>query len=838
MIPAASEIAPCETLPKQESDPVSLGHSESASGNPPRELLRWLTTGRFSLLLALFSFVMFSEVWLGARTFFVRDFGIFSYPLAHHFRESFWRGEIPLWNPLNNCGIPFLAQWNTMACYPFSIFYLLLPLSWALGVFCLLHQILAGAGMFALALRWTNHRLAAGLAGVAFAFNGMTLNCLIWPHIMAALGWMPWVVLATQNAMQSGGRRVPVAALVGALQMLAGGPEVVLFTWSLVAGLLALDLLREPVARTAQLQRFAAVVLLVTALSAVQLAPFFDLLLHSQRNTSYGTAVSSLPATGWLNFFVPLFHCFRAPLGIAFQPEQFWTSSYYLGIGVTVLALAAIFASRDRRARLLAAATLGALLLALGDHTPLYPALKNMFPALGFMNYPVKFVLVAVFSVPLLASLTLKAFLDSAPVFAGGKSRFGNRACGGSAGHYLAELCSSRTEPKVARRSSRRTANNNRARCSISVAAIVSLVAIVGTIAFTRFSPVAPGEARMAGENGLVRIIFLAASLVLLVGLKRNVAAKTANLIGITFIALAWLDVATHAPSQNPTVPRSAYDSDLSSAMKWQAPPRAGESRAALSRSAQEQFEKCLVADPLLSYLGPRLALFSDCNLLDGIPKLDGFFPLFVREEREVQARLATASQDDAARWRDFVGVSQFTPEGKLFEWTPRATTMPLISAGQQPMFADDTTTLAKLASQNFSPRTEVFLLVAAKNSLSSIKAGDAQIVSRRFSAHRVEAEIETRAATVLVVAQTFYHPWRARVDGKLTQLRRANHAYQALPVPAGRHRVEITYEDRAFAFGAAISAEALALIVLLWFGKTTRASEDVSSSRPALCAR
>ena len=55
------------------------------------------------------------------------------------FRESFWRGEMPLWNPYNNCGLPFLAQWNTLALYPGSLFYLLLPLSWALGVFCLLH---------------------------------------------------------------------------------------------------------------------------------------------------------------------------------------------------------------------------------------------------------------------------------------------------------------------------------------------------------------------------------------------------------------------------------------------------------------------------------------------------------------------------------------------------------------------------------------------------------------------------------------------------------------------------------------------------------------------------
>src|SRR5207253_8580621 len=64
--------------------------------------------------------------------------------LAFHHRESFWRGEVPLWNPLNDCGVPFLAQWNTIVLYPGSLFYLLLPLSWSLGVFCLAHLLVAG----------------------------------------------------------------------------------------------------------------------------------------------------------------------------------------------------------------------------------------------------------------------------------------------------------------------------------------------------------------------------------------------------------------------------------------------------------------------------------------------------------------------------------------------------------------------------------------------------------------------------------------------------------------------------------------------------------------------
>lgn len=101
----------------------------------------WLTPGRFVILLGLLVFVAFPSVVLGTQTFVFRDFGLFSYPVAFFHRECFWQGELPSWNPLSQCGLPFLAQWNTLTLYPPSLFYLLLPLTWALPVFCLAHLL-------------------------------------------------------------------------------------------------------------------------------------------------------------------------------------------------------------------------------------------------------------------------------------------------------------------------------------------------------------------------------------------------------------------------------------------------------------------------------------------------------------------------------------------------------------------------------------------------------------------------------------------------------------------------------------------------------------------------
>src|SRR5258708_26235348 len=89
----------------------------------------------------------FPAVLLGARTFIIRDYGLFSYPVAFFQRQSFWRGELALWNPDNHCGLPFLAPWNTLALYPPALLFLLFPLGLLLFFFCLAYLFLGGRGV-------------------------------------------------------------------------------------------------------------------------------------------------------------------------------------------------------------------------------------------------------------------------------------------------------------------------------------------------------------------------------------------------------------------------------------------------------------------------------------------------------------------------------------------------------------------------------------------------------------------------------------------------------------------------------------------------------------------
>src|SRR5215469_1568275 len=70
----------------------------------------WITSRHFALLLGALIIISWPGIFLGMQSFVFRDFGYFSLPLACHIKESFWRMELPLWNPLSNCGQPFLAE--------------------------------------------------------------------------------------------------------------------------------------------------------------------------------------------------------------------------------------------------------------------------------------------------------------------------------------------------------------------------------------------------------------------------------------------------------------------------------------------------------------------------------------------------------------------------------------------------------------------------------------------------------------------------------------------------------------------------------------------------------
>jgi len=733
----------------------------------------WFAPGRVALLLASLIVCSFPKVLLGWQTFFYRDFGVLAYPVIFHHHESFWRGEWPLWNPLSNCGAPFLAQWGTMVLYPFSIFYLLFPLPWSINFFCLAHLFWAGWGMYYLAERWARHRFAACAAAVAFVFNGVTFSSLIWPNYAVALGWMPWVVLCAEKAWRQGGRQIVIASLVAVLQMLSGVPEVVLLTWLLIAGTWVGTFLQKDAPVKLLMGRTLVVITLTSGLIAAQLWPFLDLLAHSQRTLNFGTSKWAMPAWGWANFLVPLFRCFLTPQGIFFQHGQEFMSSTYPGIGVVMFALMGALFVRQRRVWLLGLAAAVSVIMAMGEGGLLYNLLRRAIPLTGFARYPIKFVVLTAFALPILAAYAVNDF---------GGLRF--------------------------------STSDRRWRRLVAIGlGLIAAIAVV--LWFAQRYPLPLDQWPATLRNGIWRGIFLIGILTLF-AVRSRVAQPNVAALGV--ILLLVLDFWTHAPPQNPTLPSSAMAPGLWQLSNQRPAPAHGEGRIVISPQAEQQLLMSRVADLQNDFLGKRLALWSNLNMLEGIPKIGGSATLQLREQMEVQTLLYASTNTELPRLADFLGASLATAPGQILEWSRRESYLPLVTFGQKPIFADATDTLSALTNSAFNPSEVVYLPAEAERWVTATNRSTGSIAPRKFSMQRIELKIDAAQVGLVVIAQSFYHPWRAYVDGKATPIWRANHAFQAVEIPAGSHEVKLVYEDWRFNYGAMISLGTLLLCTVLCF--------------------
>jgi hypothetical protein len=736
---------------------------------------------QFLGLLVMLVVVSYPLVAVGAQSFYYRDYGALGFPLVHYHRQSFWAGEVPLWNPLSNCGVPFLAQWGAMVLYPPALIYLLLPLPWSLGIFCLAHVVLAGLGMYLLVLAWTERRFGASFAGIAYAFGGVTLSSLIWPNWVAALGWMPWVILAAERSVERGGGWLIAAAVLGALQMLTGVPEVTLLTWLTVMGLWALCFWHRSSSRWRLPVRALALVGLIAALSAGQLLPFFELLSQSQRDVGFADAKWAMPVWGWGNLIVPLFHCFRSFQRSYAQYQQEFFTSYYAGLAVLALAGLAPFRRGGPRAWLMAVLALLGLVLALGPSGYLYSWLRAVIPSLGLGRYPVKFVVLAAFGLPVLAGFAL------------------------AHGH---------PDPRASPRSRL---------LALGALVLALLAAGLALVWFGHRHPLPYDQPRLAAVNFAQRAVFLLAILGASIPLITSARPRIRWVAQVGVLLILWGDLRFHWPASNPTLPVSFL---LPGVAELKPAPRAGESRVFTAPGAGELLLRSRVRDRTNDFLGKRLALWSNLNVLEGVPSFSGAVTLVLRAQQDLHRRVYQGAPASVAGLLDFLAVSHQSSSNNAVEWETRDTRRPWVVAGSRAVFAPAREVLDAITAASFCPAEVLYLSLDSTPPRPEILACEARVEVKEYTAQRIRLTVRAAATSAVSLAQSYHPFWRASVDGQRTPTQRANHAYLAVVVPAGQHEVTLVYRDWVFLGGLAVAGLALAGCGVILVRMNQRAGE------------
>jgi hypothetical protein len=113
------------------------------------------------------------------------------YPWRHFAAQTMRSGIIPLWNPFQFCGTPFVANSQSAVLYPGNLLFYLLPTPQAFGWSAVLHLTLCGWFLYLLLRRLRCGEGGALLGGIVYAYSSWQVAWLQLPTFLAVSCWFP-----------------------------------------------------------------------------------------------------------------------------------------------------------------------------------------------------------------------------------------------------------------------------------------------------------------------------------------------------------------------------------------------------------------------------------------------------------------------------------------------------------------------------------------------------------------------------------------------------------------------------------------------------------------------
>ena len=194
--------------------------------------LDWAVVGLLALLVGLFFWRILTPDLTDRASFPTGDFARQFWAFATFEARELAAGHLPLWNPYTYGGAPFWADIQSAVLYPPSLVTLILSGAGQISLFALeleaiVHFWLAGMFTYLLVRRLTGHRGGALLAAIIFTFGGYLTS---YPSQQLALletdVWLPLILYCADRALvdRSGekARLHPAGGVNWAYLLLAG----------------------------------------------------------------------------------------------------------------------------------------------------------------------------------------------------------------------------------------------------------------------------------------------------------------------------------------------------------------------------------------------------------------------------------------------------------------------------------------------------------------------------------------------------------------------------------------------------------------------------------------
>jgi hypothetical protein len=775
------------------------------------------------VVLIVLPLVLYARFLFGGQVLYWGVYLLQFYPWRQLAVEQIRAGHWPLWNPYLGAGTPLAANLQTAAFYPLNVLFLLMPVERAFGWALALHVALAGLSAYYLGRTLGLGRFGALVTGLAYGLGGYLVAHWVFPSMVYAIAWLPLLLALTEKIVRpsASSRLAPTAllALAIALQLLAGHAQTSFYSLLIVAAFVlwrAVQERRNGIVRSAW--PVALAVVWGLALAAVQLLPTAELTAHSQRAGSLTDLQFAHELSFWpwrlITLLAPDF--FGNPArGEYWAYGTYWEEAAFVGILPLLLAVLALIRAWRRHSNSSSAGvprapgerqpsaggqdstpkmpaltlvpffvllSLLAILLALGNYTPIYPLLFRYVPGFGLFQAPARLMIGYALGIAVLAGTGAQAAGDV------------------------------RITPHL--------------RTALNLTVLTGLGMAVGGI----FAALALHGIPTSFSASMIRLgVTVALAAGLLLARRSQLRLKQWQVLAAAFIAIDLLVFGWGlAPGTSPAVYRAPVATEQF--LQSQPPGRL----AVAYPYAQKVYEEYVSLrssgsdDP--AYLqGLRESLLPNLNAPLHLLGVGSYDPLTIDAYRDLWDIIATdrdapptaATEGETRSTLNLLGVRYLIsgddlPLPVIYDAGPRiylneAALPTAFVVPQARIIEDKEARLAALLDPAFDPCAEV--LLSHPPSTSALGNGQPQATLPqpmpsvlRPGPDRVIIQVKMTQPGYLVLTDTYYPGWRAIVDGRPAEILAADHAFRAVGLEEGEHTVVFEYTPLSFQLGAWIS--------------------------------
>jgi hypothetical protein len=691
------------------------------------------------------------------------DLRLFFFPIYKALFARVANGELPLWNPYQLCGVPWLGSPQGGLFYPPHVLYLLLPSHVALAASGVLHLLLIALSTALLARRVGLAPTAAAVAAFLFALHGFVQTWFRAPPLLEAAAWLPLGCVAILDvARRPGAGPAALLAVAMAASWLAGGPQptvYVLYAWAtlLPAALVAE---RAPPSRWVGAGVWAVVAIAVgTLVAGVQLAPSFEMAREGTRATAPLDPEAIFPFVG------------RQTLG-TFALEHTLGRGARFGVVGLALVVALPFVSRHRAIAVWAVLLGGAsMVLALGPTTPAFGA-YFVLPALAWFRNPVALLFLTDFCFAIVAAIVLDAVVSAPAAGSSGRARWVVLA-----GAVVLAVARARSQLVVP---------------AVVAAAVAILVA-------------GPWRARWAA--GCVAVALVVAELFATGGdtaalpYDRAAAAEYHAAAGV-YDRLRELEGDGRTWIVNGPLFAPEFAPKLASLYRV----RSIDDYESITLRRQAQYFTYLLegrttpANRKLIFAGMLTSGLTTASI-DRLPAQRRLLDL--ASVRAVLMGIGMPSTPAVRTLIDEVPLRELPPPRSdllLYE-NPRAVPRAYVTYRVEPA-PEPEALLARMSAPDFDPMATSF--VEGSVAASGSRPGHPATIVRD-DPEVVEIDATLAAPGLVVLADSFYPGWRASVDGAPAPIVATNHLFRGVPAREGAHRIRFEYRPPSVAIGAGL---------------------------------